>query len=131
MMENMLFQSEWFQLSFWSPLLTMLALMVIGLLYFLAPVLGYTPYNRGLLLGSMWTLVVKMALTIFKMGVFFLAGPSQTGMNPQNQILAGLLFPILESTLLILAMALFVGGLASLRRDQDRMSPPHRSFTND
>jgi hypothetical protein len=134
MMENMLFQSEWFQLSFWSPLLTMLALLVVGLLYFLAPVLGYTIYNRGLLLGSMWTLLAKMALTMFKMGIFFLeatGNPSQMR-GTSNLNLVGLLFPMLESGLFMVAMALFVIGLTALRRDPEGMRPPaHRSFTND
>jgi hypothetical protein len=135
MMQNMGFQSEWFEFSFWSPLLTMLALLVVGLLYFLAPVLGYTTYNRGLLLGSMWTLLAKMALTMFKMGIFFLeaaGNPSPMGGTSPNPNLVGLLFPMLESALFMVAMALFVIGLTALRRDPEGMRPPaHRSFTND
>ena len=135
MMDGMLFQSEWFGGTFWSPLLTMLALLMIGLLYFLAPVLGYTTYNRGLLIGSMWTLLAKMALTIFKMGLYFLeasGGAPPMGRPPLNGGMFWLLFPMLESALFIMAMALFVIGLTSLRRNPDGTRPPsHRSFTND
>ena len=130
MMEDMLFRSEWGPLLFWSPLLTMLALLVVGLLYFLAPALGYTSYNRGLLLGSLWVLIAKMALVIFKMGILFLeemdGSSSGGGKLTGNAPMVAMLFAMLESGMFILAMALFAGGLASLRRDLDRRPPPPR-----
>ena len=58
--------------SDWGPLVTVLGLLTVGLVYFLAPALGYTTYNRGLLLGAMWVLIGKMALVIFRTGIFFL-----------------------------------------------------------
>ena len=133
MMNPMAFESEWFQFSFWSPILTVLALLMIGLLYFLAPVLGYTTHNRGLLVGSMWALLAQMASRTFKITVFFLAAagaPSPTGGMSQTMSL-GFLFPMLDSALFFVAMALFVVGLTSLRRDQDRAPLSHRSFSND
>jgi hypothetical protein len=129
-----MFRSEWGPIFFWSPLLTMLALLVVGLLYFLAPALGYTSYNRGLLLGSLWVLIAKMALVIFKMGILFMEemdGTSSGGKLTGNAPLLAMLFSMLESGMFILAMALFAGGLASLRRDPDlhRQTPPR--FPND
>ena len=35
----------------WAPIATILAMLGVGLVYFLAPTCGYTTYNRGLLLG--------------------------------------------------------------------------------
>jgi hypothetical protein len=145
-MDDVLFRTEWGPLFFWTPLLGMLALLVVGLTYFLAPALGYSPYNRGLLLGSVWVLIAKMALVIFKMGIFFLeeidgksagtgGGPGTGGTGGAfaggEQILS-MLFFMLDSSMFILAMALFAGGLASLRRDADALRPlPPRSFPND
>lgn len=136
-MDEALFRTDWGPMLFWSPLLTMLALLVVGLLYFLAPALGYTSYNRGLLLGAVWVLIAKMALTIFKLGILFLeeldkggaAGPGViTGSGP----IAAMLFTMLEAGMFILAMALFAGGLASLRRDVEPLrSPPPPRFPND
>ena len=134
MMDDMLFRSEWGPLLFWSPLLSMLALLVFGLLYFLAPALGYTSYNRGLLLGSLWILIAKMALVIFKMGILFLEemdGTSSGGKVTGNAPIVAMLFVMLESGMFILAMALFAGGLASLRRDPELMRPPPPRFPND
>ena len=134
MLDESLFRTEWGPIFFWSPLLTMLALLVVGLLYFLAPALGYTAYNRGLLLGSLWVLIAKMALVIFKMGILFLQELDRTSGDgvSQNGPVVVMLFTLLESGLFILAMALFAGGLASLRRDPDLLRPPpHRSFPND
>ncbi len=134
MMDDSLFRTEWGPIFFWSPLLTMLALLVVGLLYFLAPALGYTAYNRGLLLGSLWVLIAKMALAIFKMGIFFLEQldrASGDGTSPNGPVLV-MLFTLLEAGMFVLAMALFAGGLASLRRDHDSLRPPpHRPFPND
>ena len=134
MMDDMLFRSEWGPLLLWSPLLSMLALLMVGLLYFLAPALGYTSYNRGLLLGSLWVLIAKMALVIFKMGIVFLAeldGSSSGGKMAGGAPILAMLFVMLDAGMFILAMALFAGGLASLRRDLEPSRPPHRSFPND
>lgn len=135
MMDETLLRTEWGPICFWSPLLTMLALLVVGLLYFLAPAVGYTTYNRGLLLGSLWVLIAKMALVIFKMGILFLekldGTPLGDGTSPNGPVLV-MLFTLLESGMFVLAMALFAGGLASLRRDHDSLRPPpHRPFPND
>ena len=134
-MDDAMFRTEWGPLLFWSPLLTMLALLVVGLLYFLAPALGYTSYNRGLLLGSVWVLIAKMALTIFKMGILFLEeldkGSSGGGLSGGGGPILAMLFTMLEAGMFILAMALFAGGLASLRRDVEPLRPPPPRFPHD
>ncbi len=61
----------------WAPLVTMLGMLGVGLVYFLAPALGYTTYNRGLLLGSLWVLIARTALSIFRTGLFFLEAMDQ------------------------------------------------------
>ena len=115
----------------WGPLVTVLALLAVGLVYFLAPVLGYTTYNRGLLLGAMWVLIGKMALAILRAGIIFLqvmdlsshSGSSMSSSSTEGKDAAMMLmlFGMLETGVFILAMALFAGGLASLRRDSDPM----------
>ena len=111
----------------------MLGMLGVGLVYFLAPPLGYTTYNRGLLLGSLWVLIARTALSIFKTGLFFLeamdqsspgGGPFSSPSSAQNTVMISALFSMLESCLFILAMALFAGGLASLRRDHDHRREP-------
>ena len=133
--DESLFRTEWGPFFYWSPLLTVLALLVVGLIYFLAPALGYTPYSRGLLLGALWVLIGKTALVIFLMAASLLAildGPSSGGRTWPGGAVAAMLLTLLESGLFVLAMALFAGGLASLRRDPDAPRPaPHRAFPND
>ncbi len=112
----------------WTPLVTMLGLLGVGVVYFLAPVCGYTTYNRGLLLGAMWVLIARMGLSIFQTGLLFLQAMDQPSMNgpstAQNTLMISMLFSMLESGMFILAMALFAGGLASLRRDLDPRRDP-------
>ncbi len=117
----------------WAPLVTMLGILGVGLVYFLAPALGYTTYNRGLLLGALWVLIARLALSIFKTGLLFLeamdrsspgGGPFSSPSSAQNAVMMSMLFSMLESGVFILAMALFAGGLASLRRDRDHHRDP-------
>ena len=113
----------------WGPLVAMLGLLAVGLVYFVAPAIGYTTYNRGLLLGAMWVLIARLTLGIFRSGMVFLAtmdqpsggGPfsSSSSSSPMNMMMMSMLFGMLESGLFILAMALFAGGLGSLRREPD------------
>ena len=74
-----------------------------------------------------------MALSIFKTGLLFLeamdrpsggGGPFGSPASAQNAVMMSMLFSMLESGMFILAMALFAGGLASLRRDLDRRRDP-------
>ena len=80
-------QADWFRMLWggglvdWTPLVTMLGLLGVGVVYFLAPVCGYTTYNRGLLLGAMWVLIARMGLSIFQTGLLFLQTLDQPSMN--------------------------------------------------
>jgi hypothetical protein len=141
------FRLEWLQYLTGSPLLSLLALLVVGAIYFLAPAVGYTTYNRGLLLGAVWVLIAKMGLVIFKIGIALIeemdkgssssssgAFPpgSGSGSGPGKYSAAGpvmaLIFFMLDSGLFVLALALFAGGLASLRREADARPLGARHF---
>jgi hypothetical protein len=140
------FRLEWLQYLTGSPLLSLLALLVVGAIYFLAPAVGYTTYNRGLLLGAVWVLIAKMGLVIFKIGIALIeemdkgssssssAFPpgSGSGSGPSKYSAAGpvmaLIFFMLDSGLFVLALALFAGGLASLRREADARPLGSRPF---
>jgi hypothetical protein len=56
-------QSQGYFQAEWS---SMLFLLVVGIIYVLVPVIGYSPAKRGLLVASMWALVVKLAIGIFR-----------------------------------------------------------------
>jgi hypothetical protein len=119
---------------FWSPLLTILALLGVGLAVVLAPAVGYTSYNRGLMLGALWALVGRLAVDLFRIAlvvVEVLDGKSSSGGKflREGPIVA-VLFLLAESGLLVLAMGLFVAGLTTLRREPDLSRPP-RAFRDD
>jgi hypothetical protein len=147
-MDDLVSRLEWAQYFSWAPLLALLALLAVGLVYFLAPACGYTTYNRGLLLGAVWVLIAKMGLMIFKLGIVLveeidksptssssgstpLSGPGP-GSGPSKYSASGpvmtLVFFMLDSGLFVLALALFAGGLASLRREADGRPLASRPF---
>jgi heme/copper-type cytochrome/quinol oxidase subunit 2 len=138
----MLFKSEWAILLYWSPLVALVVLLAAAAAYFLAPACGYAAHNRGLLLGAVWVLIAKIALVIFKVGVLFLQelenkgsstsypGPGSSAKSPGAEPIVTMLFFMLDFGLLVLALALFAGGLASLRREAD-VRPTARSFSRD
>jgi hypothetical protein len=109
----------------WTALL---ALIFVSAFYFLAPALGYSANHRGVILASMWVLVGKLALTVLKLGVLFFeivdgktSGGPVGGMSPYGPGLSWssglfMLFFLIEAALFLLAMVLFVSGVASLRR---------------
>lgn len=99
---------------------SLVMLVLIALIYFLAPAVGYTATHRGLFLGAVWILVVRVALTVLRVGILFLNGVqgkpiAHTTENPTFFLLLSLL----ESTLLLLALILFATGLTSLRRNEE------------
>ena len=51
----------------WSSVLFFL---FIGTIYFLAPVVGYLPSKRGILLASLWAMIAKLAIGIFRECLF-------------------------------------------------------------
>ena len=96
---------------------TMLALFVVSVVYFVAPVIGYTSSGRGLIYASMWLLLAKFGLSLLKSrGIFFEiiekeehGGGSVRAPSPTNRALL-MLFFLMESGLFVMAMVLFVCG---------------------
>ena len=64
---------------------TVLALLVIGAIYFLAPAVGYVSSKRGTLLAAMWALIIKVGIGLWgqpvpdamrlEVGIFFKSAP--------------------------------------------------------
>jgi hypothetical protein len=99
---------------------TVVALFLIGTIYCAAPALGYSRHYRSLLTGSMWVLLAKMSVSVLKTSMLFfehLNGKS-TGLLMQDPDIF-VLFQLFESGLFILAMALFIAGLMTLRRAEE------------
>jgi hypothetical protein len=111
---------------------TLLGLFVVALIYFLAPVAGYAPGQRGLLFAALWMLVARMALAMLR--VALLAFVALDGLG-RGKLLGGealfSLFGLAEAALFVVAMVLFVAGLASLRRGGVPGAPPRRPFPDD
>ena len=105
--------------------LTVLALLMVGLLYFLAPVFGYRTNNRGLLLASLWVLIGKMGLALLRVCIVAMEildrakVPSSGGGNSTMMETLLVLVSVFETGLFILGIVLFVIGLTALRRDMD------------
>ena len=99
---------------------TTLGLFVVALIYFLAPTAGYVAERRGLLLATLWVLVGKVAVMMLKTALLFFE-VLDTRMN--SRLAEGgalfMLLTMLEGGLFILALILFVSGLAALRRSDD------------
>jgi hypothetical protein len=107
---------------------TMVALFVVSIVYFLAPVLGYSSSGRGPLFMSMWMLVAKFGLALLKFAFLFrdvIEGGSSVGAgrstSSNDAMLMG--FFLMESGLFVVAMVLFVCGLATLRRPFPMVEP--------
>src|SRR5207245_1029813 len=49
-----------------SPWSSVLFFLFAGALYFLAPAVGYAEGKRGILLASMWAMVIKLATSTFR-----------------------------------------------------------------
>jgi hypothetical protein len=114
---------------------TLLALLAVALVYFLAPCAGYRTSLRGALLGALWVLVGKVAAGMMRLAVLFYVLRDtkltmRTTSSDGETIL--MLFALLEAGLFLLAMILFVVGLAGLRRSDDA-GPPlgRRPYTDD
>jgi hypothetical protein len=120
-------------------LVTLLALLGISAFYFFAPAAGYVPSRRGAILGAMWALIAKMALTLLRIGIAlanlldsqsFNIGGAKSG-NPLWAGPVGLVIMLCESAVFLLAMILFVAGLASLRRTDEPRPIRRGSFGDD
>jgi hypothetical protein len=115
---------------------SLVAFLVVALIYFLAPAAGYSAAKRGVLLGSLWVLVGKMGIGLFRgAAVAYLmqdrrAGPAFASAGDDvPEVL--MLFSLLELAVFLFAMVLFVGGLANLRRREDQPPPGRRQLLDD
>jgi hypothetical protein len=112
----------------------LLALLVVALVYFLAPAAGYAAGRRGLLFAALWVLVGRVALGMIKTMLLFFAIVEAGGRGQflvRSEALFAL-FSLLEAGLFVLAMVLFVAGLAALRRHGDAPEPLlRRPFPDD
>jgi hypothetical protein len=103
----------------------LLALFVVAAAYFLAPCAGYAATHRGLLMASMWVLLGRFAVAALRVTVVFFEGleakASRGGklLGDETVVVA---FTLVEMFLLILALVLFVTGLASLRRNEEDLA---------
>jgi hypothetical protein len=115
---------------------TLVALLAVGLLYFLAPVLGYRPGQRGLLLASLWVLIGKMGMGVLKVCIVALeildrpgkitAPAGGSGSKAPETLF--ILMSVFESGLFVLGIVLFVIGLTALRREMDLPRSLPRGF---
>lgn len=112
--------------------LTVLALLVVAILYFLAPVFGYRTGNRGLLLASLWVFIGKMGLALLCVGILamaYLDHPSMVSAgSPTGMGTVFVFLNVFEMALFVLGIVLFVVGLTSLRRDMDLPRSLPREF---
>ena len=116
---------------------TMLALFVVAIVYFIAPVLGYSSSGRGPLVMSMWLLLAKFSLSLLKFGFLFRevfengSATASAGKSTVNNEAILMAFFLLESGLFVVAMVLFVCGLATLRRPYPVVEPRRRDFPDE
>jgi hypothetical protein len=114
LMSNMYSAVEW-------P--TVLLFFGIGVLYFLAPLAGYSIHSRGRLAAGMWFLVVKMGLGLLRvvlLNVQMIESPNMR-MDPNSSTIMGvqLIFPVLEMVVFLMAMVMFVLALQTMTRRQE------------
>lgn len=119
--------------------LTVVALLVTGALYFLAPVFGYRMSNRGLLVASLWVFIAKMGLALLRVCIVAMefldrtkvptSGGSGSSTNMMEMVL--IVMSVFETGLFVLGIVLLVIGLTALRRDMDLPRSPRRDFPDD
>lgn len=110
---------------------TLLALFAVGLVYFLAPVLGYRTSRRGQLIASLWLLIAKMGLSMLRacvLAVEILDRSLTSGPFKSTLEAIFLLAYALETGLFVLAMVLFVIGLTSMRHEMELPHSLPRNF---
>jgi hypothetical protein len=132
------FQKEW---------TSILAILGIGTIYFLAPVLGYDVGRRGALLASLWAMIVKIGIGLFRTGFIVLQALDVSGLGfvPPNYRPPGrggsaptwntpgafsdlhqtieIILILGETVVFMGAMILFVYGLQKLRRRPQPFPP--------
>jgi len=110
----------------WS---TALAILGIGTIYFLAPVLGYEPSRRSPLAAAMWALILKIGIGLFRTSLILLNLMENNGAfvsSPRTVVRGAPQWDLQQALMIVLtpaeaavfmgAMILFVYGLRRLRR---------------
>jgi hypothetical protein len=117
---------------------TLLALLVISVIYFVAPAIGYPSSGRGLIFASLWLLLAKFGLALLKSSIIFFEivenkGTSMGGAKGKftDEPAMLMLFFLMESGLFVMALVLFVCGLGALRRPLVSPPPLRRDFHDD
>jgi hypothetical protein len=118
---------------------TILAILGMGTIYLLTPVLGYEPTRRRPIAAAMWAMVFKIGIGLFRsslgllnaMGGNFAPGPGPRPPRVTSQPffadieqLIGILLAVSEPLVFLAAMVLFVYGLQRLRRREQVYRPP-------
>jgi hypothetical protein len=97
----------------------------MGVIFFLSPVAGYSLHNRGRIVAGMWMLVAKMALGLLRstlLTMLVLDRPHPVfDQNSTSMTSLQTIFPIIEMTLFVMAMVMFVLGLQTLTRRQEAL----------
>jgi hypothetical protein len=122
----------------WSSILF---LIVAGTLYVVAPPLGYVSSKRRMLAASMWAMIGKLAIAIFRQCLFSLealggpaagnnwnvvAAPSRgNGLFGAFDQLLPVLLTLAETVAFLAAVILFVFGIQRLVRREPVAVQPH------
>ena len=118
---------------------TLIALLAISVVYFIAPAVGYPTSGRGLIFASMWLLLAKLGLSLLKFSIIFFElvenKSSGTGGSTKSKFMDEpsllMLFFLMESGLFVMALVLFVCGLGALRRPLVSPQPLRRDYHDD
>ena len=93
------------------------AFFAIALIYFLAPVIGYSSDRRGTLAASLFLLLGYAGISVLQYGIFYLQLLDRGGdRRPDDVVMLALFgFAILKLLFFFLSLLLYVLGLQSLR----------------
>jgi len=93
------------------------AFFAIALIYFLAPVIGYSSDRRGTLAASLFLLLGYAGISVLQYGIFYLQLLDRGGdRRPDDVVMLAIFgFAILKLLAFFLALLLFVLGLLSMR----------------
>jgi hypothetical protein len=117
------FQSEW---------ATILAVLGMGIVYLLVPVMGYDPGRRKLLLAALWAMLIKVGMGVLRTSLIMLpmfglspaTGFSRPGGPDDIERTFTVLLLLGESVAFLGSLMLFVFGLQKLRRRELMYRPP-------
>ena len=104
------------------------AFVAFGIVYFLAPVVGYTRSSPGMTF-ALYLLIAAAAMPLLQSGLRTLmvmdgTGGMQPGRGQSELTTMLMLFHLLKLALFVAAMVAFVAGLGQLKRRDDVASPP-------